>query len=188
MTIGTEIQEHLRDKGLYTGPIDDDFGDGTKLAVAKALGLHSAAGAKHISKAGLDLIKVSEGLVLKAYRDAVDVLTIGYGHTGPDVHEGMIVTEAQAEALLLGDIERFERAVEKLCPNTTQGQFDALVSFTFNLGEKSLKESTLRRLHNEAAYEAAAGQFSRWVNAGGRQLPGLVKRRAAEAKMYRGGS
>ena len=78
-----------------------------------------------------------------------------------------------------------EEAVRKYCPITTQGQFDALVSFTFNLGAGSLKDSTLRRKHNEGDYEGAANEFKRWVNAGGVKLTGLVRRRAAEAELYR---
>lgn len=140
---------------------------------------------RRLSANGLNLIKVSEGLMLKAYRDAVNVLTIGYGHTGADVTPGLVVTEAQAEALLLGDVARFEAAVRRLCPLTTQGQFDALTSFAFNLGEKALEDSTLRRLHNEGKYGEASEQFKKWVHAGGRVLAGLVKRRAAEAALYR---
>jgi lysozyme len=188
MTIGHDIQIYLRDKGLYTGPIDDDFRDGTKIAIAKALGLHSVAAPSGmtISPAGLALIKQFEGLELKAYLCPAEVWTIGYGSTGPHVKPGMVITEAQADEMLRKDVERFDAAVRKLCPISTQGQHDALVSFAFNLGENALKESSLRRLHNEGAWEAAAGQFSRWINANGKPLAGLVKRRAAEAKMYRG--
>jgi lysozyme len=140
--------------------------------------------AQSISQAGLDLIKHFEGLRLKAYQDSVGVWTIGVGHT-KDVRRGDIITEAQADAFLKEDVSDAEAAVRKYCPVTTQGQFDALVSFTFNLGAGSLKDSTLRRKHNEGDYDGAANEFKRWVNAGRVKLNGLVRRRAAEAELYR---
>jgi len=140
---------------------------------------------RRLSQNGLNLIKSSEGLVLKAYNDAVGVLTIGYGSTGAHVKPGMVITEAQAEELLRKDVARFEEAVRKLCPLTTQNQFDACVSLSFNIGEGAFEKSTLRRLHNEGKYAEAAEQFGVWVNAGGRKLTGLVRRRAAEASLYK---
>jgi lysozyme len=179
------IQSHL---GI---PADGIPGPATAQAVAKALGLHSAAAeTRSISVAGLALIKQFEGLELKAYICPAGKLTIGYGSTGAHVKPGMVITEAQAEELLLEDLERFERAVRTLCPVTTQGQYDALCSFSFNLGEESLKTSTLRRKHNDGDYAGAAAEFAKWnkarVNGVLKELPGLTKRRAAEAKMYRG--
>lgn len=141
-------------------------------------------GEKHINDAGLDLIKQFEGLELTAYRDSVGVLTIGYGHTGPDVKEGMKITEAQADALLREDVTEAEDAVSRLCPVTTDNQFSALVSFTFNLGEGNLASSTLRAKHNAGDYAGAQAEFGRWVYAGGVKLNGLVKRRDAEAELY----
>jgi lysozyme len=158
-------------------------------AVNRALGRAPAPEtARRISPAGLALIKQFEGLVLKAYKDPVGILTIGYGSTGAHVKPGMVITEAQADELLLKDVTRFEDAVRRLCPNTTQGQFDALTSFAFNLGEGALENSTLRNRHNDGDYAAAAEEFGRWIYAGkpARALPGLVKRRAAEARLYRG--
>jgi lysozyme len=140
---------------------------------------------RRLSREGLDLIKSFEGLELKAYHDAVGVLTIGYGSTGAHVKPGMVITEAQAEELLRKDVSRFEVAVRKLCPLTTQAQYDALVSLSFNIGESALKESTLRRLHNEGKYADAAAQFARWNKAGGKEMAGLTRRRAAEAALYR---
>ena len=98
-----------------------------------------------ISNEGLSIIKHFEGMRLIAYRDAVNVLTIGYGHTGPDVTEGMKITEEQAEDLLRKDVERFEVGTEGLtAPVTlTQNEFDALVSFSYNVGLGALGESTL---------------------------------------------
>lgn len=152
--------------------------------INEALGLTDPT-ERRLSQNGLNLIKSFEGLELKAYKDAVGVLTIGYGSTGAHVKPGMVITEAQAEDLLRKDVSRFEAAVRELCPLTTQGQYDSLVSFSFNVGEKALEDSTLRRLHNEGKYAEAVQQFGRWNKAGGRVLAGLTRRRAAEAAFYR---
>lgn len=139
---------------------------------------------KRTNKAGVDLIEQFEGCKLTTYLCPAGIKTVGFGHTGPDVKLGQTITREQADQLLFNDLRRFEQAVEKLCPVTTDNQFAALVSFTFNLGEQSLKTSTLRRMHNEGDYAGAQGQFTRWVKAGGKTLPGLVKRRLAEAALY----
>jgi lysozyme len=123
-----------------------------------------------ISTVGLALTKSFEGLRLTAYRDGAGVLTNGYGHTGPDVHEGQTVTEFQAEAWLRADM-----ADAVACVNThitvtiTQGQFDALSDFAFNAGRGSLIESTLLRLVNAGKMNEAAAQFGLWTYAGGVQ-------------------
>jgi len=131
------------------------------------------------------LIEGFEGCELDPYQDSVGVWTIGYGHTGDDVFEGCDpISQGQADALLAADLEDFEGHVSALCPQANQQQFDALVSFAYNLGSGALQGSTLRRLHNEAQFEAAAEQFSRWNHAGGRVLKGLTRRRAAEAAVY----
>lgn len=142
---------------------------------------------KRINDAGLKLIKDAEGLRLAAYPDpgtGGDPWTIGYGHTGPEVKKGMVISSGQADAYLKADVARFEQAVAQLCPVTTDNQFSALVSFAFNLGPENLRTSTLRRLHNEGDYAGAQAQFGRWNKAAGRVLPGLTKRRAAEAALY----
>ena len=137
-----------------------------------------------ISKAGLDLIKQFEGLYLKAYRCPAGVPTIGYGHTA-GVAMGQTITQQQADDYLRRDVRQFERAVARLVSvPLTQGQFDALVSFAFNLGEGALAQSTLLRLLNAGDYAGAAAQFDRWNKAGGRVLPGLVRRRAAERALF----
>ncbi len=138
-----------------------------------------------INQTGLALIKQYEGCKLTAYVCPAGVLTIGYGSTGKHVKPGMTITEAEAEKLLRDDLARFEEGVEKFCPVATENQFAALVSFAFNVGIEALRTSTLRRLHNEGKYAEAAEQFKRWNKGGGRVLPGLVKRRAAEAQLYR---
>jgi lysozyme len=130
------------------------------------------------------LIGEFEGLRLTAYRDVVGVLTIGYGHTGKDVFAGQQITKAEADRLLSADLKRFEDAVEKLTPTDQQHKFDALVSFAYNLGEGSLRGSTLRKHHNAGNHSNAALEFARWNKAGGKPLAGLTRRRAREAAVY----
>lgn len=138
-----------------------------------------------ISDKGLDLIKRFEGLRLKAYLCPANVWTIGYGHTGSDVKKGMEITKERAEELLRRDVARFETGVSNVAATFTQGQFDALVSFAFNLGLGALMSSTLLRKHKAGDYEGAANEFRKWVYARGQKLPGLVTRRVAEAELYR---
>lgn len=145
-----------------------------------------------ISSCGIALIERAEGRRCTAYPDpgtGGDPWTIGVGHTGPDVHEGLTLTVEQVDALLRQDLDRFERGVYRLVAGhaTTQSQFDALVSFAFNLGLKTLGDSSLLRLHNAGDYSAAADEFGKWIHASGHVLPGLVRRRAAEAALYRSG-
>ncbi len=141
------------------------------------------------SPMGIALIKSAEGLRLKAYPDPGTgglPWTIGYGSTS-GVTRNMVITEAQAEQMLAEDLMRFERIVERLVQvPLPQGQFDALVSFTYNVGEGNFAKSTLLRKLNSGDAAGAAEQFSRWVNAAGKVLPGLVKRRAAERAMFLG--
>lgn len=129
-----------------------------------------------------------EGCRLSAYQDPVGIWTIGVGHTGlvgnNAVGPGMRISQQEADELLALDLARFERAVERLCPATTQGQFDALVSFAFNCGEGALERSTLRRLHNAGRYNDAAFEFGRWNKAGGKVLAGLTRRRNGERVIY----
>jgi lysozyme len=143
---------------------------------------------RKIGPEGIALIKQFEGCELTAYKDPVGILTIGYGSTGPHVKPGMTITEAEAEALLRKDLSRFEAAVEKLAGTASQGQFDAMVSLAFNIGEGAFGKSTLLKLHKTGNYPGAASEFGKWVRAGGKVLKGLVRRRAAEAELYRKGS
>ncbi|WP_342622623.1 lysozyme [Pseudomonas alkylphenolica] len=136
------------------------------------------------SQRGLSLIKSFEGLRLLAYRDAVGVWTIGYGATR-GVKAGMSITKEQAERMLINDVQRFEPEVERLVKvPLTSNQWDALVSFTYNLGAANLESSTLLRLLNADDYAGAAEQFPRWNKAGGKVLPGLVRRREAERVLF----
>lgn len=115
--------------------------------------------------------------------------TIGYGHTGPDVVEGKVISETTAENLFIQDLAEFEAAVNGLVTvPLTQGQFDALVSFGFNCGTgpEGLGGSTLLKLLNAGQYDQAADQFSRWNKSGGKVLAGLTIRRAQERAMFLG--
>lgn len=130
-------------------------------------------------------IKQWEGLRLQAYRCPAGVLTIGYGHTGSDVTAGMKITEAEADMLLDADLGYFERGVEQAFPGLGQRQYDALVSFAYNLGLGALQNSTLaRKVKADPGDPSIAAEFRRWVRAGGKVMPGLVKRREAEAQWY----
>lgn len=148
---------------------------------------------RRINAAGLNIIKEFEGLHLKAYLCPAKIWTIGWGHTGPDVHQGMVITRSQAEEFLRRDVARFELAVQRLAPITTENQFSALVSFAFNVGEdedadtiaEGLGDSTLLRKHNTGDYAGAAREFAKWNKAKGKVLAGLTRRRAAEEQLYR---
>ena len=137
--------------------------------------------------AGLALLKSFEGCKLAAYPDpgtGGEPWTIGWGHTG-GVKRGDTCTQAQADAWLLQDLDRFEQAVERLVSVTlTQNQFDALVSFAYNCGQGSLQTSTLLRKLLAGDYAGAQQQFSRWNRANGKEMPGLTRRRAAEAELF----
>lgn len=144
-------------------------------------------GHRKINKAGLDLIKQFEGCELKAYYCPAGVLTIGYGSTGEHVKPGMVITEAQAEELLRADLARFESAVDEAAPNATDDQFAAMVALAFNIGVKAFLKSTVLRKHLAGDHMGAAKAFGMWVKARGVTLKGLVRRRAAEAQLYRSG-
>jgi len=139
------------------------------------------------SATGLALTEQFEGLRLTAYQDSVGVWTIGYGHTGADVHPGLTITQQQAGNLLLKDVASAVASVNKLVTVAlTQNQFDALVDFVFNAGAGNFSKSTLLRELNAGNVAAAAAQFPLWVHAGGVVLPGLVQRRKAEQALFLG--
>ena len=139
------------------------------------------------SERGLALIEKFEGKRLTSYADSVGIPTIGVGHTGPEVCLGQSITDDECRALLRSDVSEAEDAVNGCVTAVlNQDQFDALVSFTFNLGGGALKGSTLLRMLNAGQYEDASDQFKRWDKAGGKELPGLLKRRLAEAALFRG--
>jgi lysozyme len=143
------------------------------------------AGGFGYSEAGLALTKEFEGLRLAAYVDSAGVWTVGYGHTGPGVRAGLVITEEQAEVFLEGDLARAVTAVSRLVKvGISQGQFDALVDFAFNLGCAALAQSTLMREVNAGDFAAAAEAFLVWDHVGGVVSEGLLRRRRAEAAMF----
>lgn len=142
---------------------------------------------KKLSDRGLGLITEFEGRKLKAYRDAVGILTIGFGHTGADVHTGQIITHERATELLRLDVSRFEAVVnDAVNVPLAQGQFDALCCLTYNIGAGAFGKSTLLRLVNAGDFAGAALQFDRWNKAGAKVLAGLTRRRAAERGLFEG--
>ncbi|AQX21091.1 lysozyme [Bartonella sp. CDC_skunk] len=148
---------------------------------------------RKISPEGLALIKQWEGLRLNAYKDAIGVWTIGYGHTNaagePFVYEGMTITEKKAEKLLCRDLRQFEDAVERaVIVSLTNEQFAALVSFCYNVGTAAFCNSTLLKKLNKGEYEAVPSELQKWTKAGGKRLNGLVHRRAAEAGLWAKGA
>jgi lysozyme len=137
-----------------------------------------------LSKVGADLIKKYEGCRLKAYKCPAGVWTIGFGHTG-NVKEGQVITQAQADALFDKDVQKFVDGVNKLVKvEINQNQFDALVSFVYNLGIGALKKSTLLQYVNKKQFDKAANEFDRWNKAGGKVLKGLVNRRNSEEALF----
>ena len=134
---------------------------------------------------GIDLIKHFEGFTSTVYLCAAGVPTLGYGSTHGITMDSPPITEEEGLELLMLDIAKFERGVNRLIDvPLNQNQFDALTSFAFNLGNGSLQASTLRKKVNREDYEGAADEFPRWVFAGGRKLNGLVKRRYAERALF----
>lgn len=141
------------------------------------------------SEKGIALIKQFEGCKLTAYQDSVGVWTIGYGWTQPvdgkPIRAGMTIKQETAERLLKTGLASYESDVSRLVKvGLTQGQFDALVSFTYNLGARSLSTSTLLRKLNAGDYAGAADEFLRWNKAGGKVLNGLTRRREAERALF----
>lgn len=137
------------------------------------------------SKKGIDLIKRFEGCKLSTYKCSAGVSTIGYGHTGKDVMPGMKITSEEAQRLLEKDLANFEKGVDLLGLRFNQHQFDALVSFAFNLGLGALKSSTLlKKARINVNDQSIYAEFLKWNKAGGRPLKGLTTRRTAEADLY----
>lgn len=133
----------------------------------------------------IDLIRKFEGCVLSAYRDAVGVLTIGYGHTGADVSPSQRITQTEADALLDADLAKFRRCVaEGVKTQITDAMRAALVSFAFNVGCTAFAKSTLLKRVNARDWPAAASEFLRWDKAGGKVLAGLTRRRRAERALF----
>lgn len=142
------------------------------------------------SREGLALLARFEGLRLKAYQDSVGVWTIGFGHTSmagpPAVRKGLEITKQEAMDLLARDIVKYEAGVMRVLKRApSQGQFDAMVSLCYNIGEGGFAKSSVVKHFNAGNFEAAARAFGAWNKAGGRVLPGLTTRRAMEAALFR---
>ena len=140
----------------------------------------------NISQEGLALIKKFEGCELDAYKCAAGVWTIGYGST-KGVKEGDTISQEDADKLLTHEMEEYEGYINDLVEvNLEQNQFDALVSWVFNLGPANLKASTLLKVLNAKDYEGVPAQIKRWNKAGGKVLQGLIRRREAESLLFEG--
>jgi lysozyme len=154
-----------------------------------------------VSKDAIEGIKKDEGVRLRPYRCPALLWTVGVGHVidpnhirvkfderkGLGIPDGWDRTLAMDEVndILAKDLATFERGVLRLCPEgLTQGRFDALVSFSFNVGLGNLQRSTIRMKHNRGDFDGAAEGFMAWTKAGGKELPGLVKRRKHERALY----
>jgi lysozyme len=139
------------------------------------------------SDEGLALTKSFEGLRLEAYQDVGGVWTVGYGHTGPDLLAGMKISQADADAMLRADLSVAVACVNRgVTEEISQPQFDALVDFCFNVGRGNFLQSSLLRKLNLGDFQGAAAQFLLWVNAGGKRVEGLARRRQAERAMFIG--
>jgi lysozyme len=180
------VQERLNEYGAGL-KADGLAGPATNAALDTYLP-PKALSTKRVSQAGVDLIHSFESCKLTAYPDPGSVdgkpWTIGWGSTGPGIAKGVVWTQKQADERFAADLGRFEKAVALMAPVTTQSQFDALVSFAYNVGLSALNDSTLLRLHNKGDYAGAKDQFARWNKNDGKVMNGLTRRRAAEAALY----
>lgn len=158
-----------------------------------------------VSPAAIQMIKHHEGVRTKPYRCPALLWTVGVGHVIDPTHTRIkyeerrniqippgwdrVLSVGEVDALLAEDLGRFERGVLRLCPAAAgrQGVFDSLVSFSFNVGLGNLQRSSLRMKTNRGEFEEAADEFLKWTKAGGRVLPGLVKRRMDERSLYLSG-
>ena len=146
-----------------------------------------------ISDKGIALIKHHEGVRLKPYQDCVKLWTVGVGHLIGDGKSlppewNKVFTMEEVDGILRKDLARFEQGVSKFCPvQLTQGEFDALISFSFNLGLGVLQRSTLRQKILRNDKKGAAEEFTKYVRAGGKIIKGLVTRRNDEKQMFLGG-
>jgi len=136
------------------------------------------------------LVQTFEGCKLIAYPDPAsggDPWTIGWGSTGPDIRRGLSWSQGQCDARLKVDLSAFSDKISVLIGNapTSQHQFDALVSFAYNLGAGNLKTSTLLTLHRAGKFDDAANEFVKWDKAAGKEMKGLKIRRLTEAEVYK---
>lgn len=144
---------------------------------------------RQISAHGLEKLKQWEGLKTKAYQDSGGVWTIGYGHTAmagqPKPYKGMVITEREAEEILLRDLSQYENAVEQSVKvKLNDNEYAALVSFTYNVGIAAFKNSTLLKKLNNGNFDSVPGELMKWVKAGSKRVQGLVNRRRAEGYLW----
>lgn len=143
-----------------------------------------------ISDEGLELIKKHEGVRREIYLDPIGLPTGGVGHLlkGDEIEKfpvGTKLSDEQVDEWLRQDVQEAEEAVNRLVKTElNQNQFDALVSFVFNIGSGNFERSQLLRLVNNELWDSAAGQFGRWIYAGGRVFKGLRTRRAEESELF----
>jgi len=154
-----------------------------------------------VSEHCLEMIRHHEGVKTRPYRCPALLWTVGVGHVIDPAHIGVkledrknlpipdgwdrVLSMAEVDDILAADLATFERGVLRLCPsNLTQSRFDSLVSFSFNVGLGNLQRSTIRMKHNRGGFEGAGEAFMQWTKAGGKELPGLVKRRKDERALY----
>jgi lysozyme len=154
-----------------------------------------------VSEHCLEMIRHHEGVKTRPYRCPALLWTVGVGHVIDPAHIGVkledrknlpipdgwdrVLSMAEVDDILAADLATFERGVLRLCPsNLTQSRFDSLVSFSFNVGLGNLQRSTIRMKHNRGDFEGAGEAFMQWTKAGGKELPGLVKRRKDERALY----
>jgi lysozyme len=145
-----------------------------------------------VASAGINLIKKYEGCRLRSYKCPAGIWTVGYGSTGPHVKPNMVISQTEAEELLVKDLVRFERGVFSACKPATpsQAEFDAMVSLAFNIGLANFKKSSVLRLFKQGEKAKAASAFSMWIKAKNPKtgelevLPGLVTRRNAEKNLF----
>ena len=140
----------------------------------------------NISLEGINLIKHFEGCELEAYKCPAGVWTIGYGHI-KGVQEGDVITEQQADNMLVEELEEYEGYINNaVSVPLNQAQYDAMVSWVYNLGNGNLNSSTLLKVLNGGDYDGVPAQIMRWNKAGGKVLEGLTRRRQAEADLFSG--
>lgn len=146
--------------------------------------------AKLIAKIGatavtlvIPVVTYYEGKVNRTYVDPVGVLTSCYGHTGPELKPGQTFTDEQCDDMLAADLLKHAAALDCIKTPMTDGQKAAFLSFAFNVGNQAFCRSTLAKKANQGDMMGACAELSRWTLAGGKELPGLVRRRAAEQAM-----
>ncbi len=140
---------------------------------------------RQINQAGIDLIQSCESCRLEAYLDQASIWTIGWGQTGPDIGEGLVITQEQADDVFVAEVSKFCADVEQgVIVDLTDNQFAALVCLTYNIGAEAFADSTLLKLLNNGSYDLAAAQFLRWNKVGGVVNRGLDNRRARERALF----